>query len=211
MMPSWGMSPGSWKDQHPIGWDAEQFIMDNPQWVLYLRRDRRFVCPEHKSAAAGSPVHLEEPCTRCFGTGVKIDAQIVPCRLTFKEPNVSHRETEFRTAGGWLEYYTAAADFPRSIMPQNEDFVLVCEWDKPTQRLGEYPRARVMKIQNVYVIKQVNDYFERELSHVGCGLEAQVQDLLELQRHVPFLQDVQIINPRKPGRGQSRWSRESYW
>jgi len=212
MTNEWGMGKGAWKDSMPLGLDTQEFILQNPQWVLYMRRDTRFVCPHHRDPATLSAKLLDAPCTICFGTGVKVDPMIVPCRISLGQPRITHRETELRTMPGWLEYYVAAADFPRAVMPQNEDQILVCEWDKPSQVLGEYPRARVIRIANIYCIKQVNDYFERELSHYSVGLEAQNHDLGRLAMHLPVLRNVPIMNlDRNPLSDNGQWRAQNYW
>lgn len=179
--------------------------MDNCQWVLYVRRDPRFHCPLHWNPASASPTHLEGLCTTCYGFGVKIDLQVVPCRITLDKPVVSHRENDTRTSAGWMQYFRAAADFPRAVMPREEDLIVVCEWNRSSQTLGDYPRARVIRMNTVYCIKQINDYFERELSHFGCGLEMQQQDMERLARHLPVLINVPVLDVEQD------WSQRSYW
>lgn len=212
MNSGWDMLPGSWKDNIPLGKSTQDFILENCQWVLYMRRDTRFTCPLHRDPSTLTAELLEAPCRVCYGYGVRTEPQIVPCRISLGQPHVSHRETERRDLPGWLEYYNAAADFPRGIMPQLEDHVLICEWDKPTQELGRYPRARVLRINSVYVIKQVNDHFERELSHYSVGLEAQDHELARLEMHLPVLRNVSIVNLDPDPLGVGQWPNISdFW
>lgn len=208
-MENWGIEKGAWKDNYPIGLDAEEFILDNAQWVLYMRRDPRFVCTKHHSQSQSAPLFVQDPCTVCYGFGVKVDPIIVPCRITLKEPQVTFRETDQRAPNGWLEYYTAAADFPRSVKPSLEDHILVCEWDKPAQQLGKYPRAKAITIHNIYAIKQLNDYFEREISHFGVGLEAQNHDLDRYMHHLPVMKNIPIMQFRPDN--PSYWGARSFW
>lgn len=212
MQSGWDMKSGQGRDNRPLGLDVQEFILDNPQWVLYMRRDTRFVCPRHKDPATASAKLLESPCTVCYGYGVKADPMIVPCRISLGQPRVTHRETELRALPGWLEYYVAAADFPRAVMPNTEDHILVCEWDKPSMLLGDYPRARVLRISTVYVIKQVNDHFERELSHYSVGLEAQDHEIRRFEQHLPVLKNVPIMNLKAgPLATYGQWDAQNWW
>jgi hypothetical protein len=201
----WNFQRGAWKDSKPIGKQAENFIMENTQWVLYFRRDYNFKCPNHWDLAAGSPRFLGVECDTCWGFGIKTTPQIVPSRLSFGPGGVSHRETDTKGEGGYAEYFTTIAHFPRVVKPQNEDVVCVCEWNKHSQKLGGYPRPRVLKLTACYQIKTINDYFERELAYYSCGLEIYDIQMKALSDSIKNLVNLPIVQPTQS------WPQNSFW
>lgn len=201
----WQMGPGSWKDNYPIGRDAEQFILENCQFLLYLRMDRRFKCPEHWDESSSSVKNIHQYCDVCKGFGFKTSAACVPSRVTYDAAHVSNRETELRLPPGYMEYFNAVVHFPRKIRPASEDVIAICEWSMPTQRLHSVPTARILKATSVMAIKQINDRFERELAFYSCGVELMPHLQSKLDLLVPHLTQVPVTHV------QDTWKQNSFW
>ncbi len=201
----WGFQSGDRKDSIPLGKDAERFLMENPQWVLYFRKDRRFVCRSCWDSASQSPGADRLYCADCFGFGWKTTPMIVPSRVQLGPAQGAFMEGDIRYAPGYVEQYMAVVDFPRCVAPQLEDVVCVCEWSKPTQKLGQYPRARVLSIQSIYEIKQINDHFERELGWYNCAMKAYSIDKHHVERWLGVLVDVDILSKDK------LWTNTPFW
>lgn len=201
----WQITRGGGRDNNPLGWDAEQFILENCQYLLYLRKDDRFFCRDHWDWATASVKQVTSYCPVCLGFGYKTDAQVVPARISLGLVDISARVGNQRLSPGQVEYFTSWAHFPRKIKPRLEDIVIVGEWDRPAQELGNYPRARCLRASSIYMIKQINDRFERELAFFSCGLEAgdHLQDKINLL--MPYLTDVPVIQT------EDSWKQKSYW
>lgn len=162
----------SWKDANPLGKFAERFILENPQWVLYLRRDWRFPCPYHYSEAGQSgTVHLTE-CSVCYGLGVRTIPQVVPARINYESAMPSSSEGDMRMGPGYLSRFIFTVDVPRWVYPSTGDFILICEWDKPAQQIATEPVAKPIRLDTALAIRQTNPHFEREIGWVECGCES---------------------------------------
>jgi hypothetical protein len=203
-MSEWNVGRGSWKDGMPLGASAEDFLLENAQWVIYFRKDHRFPCPTCYDMSTQSRISVGYDCETCFGFGKKVDPILVPARISFGPPKVTSREADIRQNPGYIEFFSAEIDFPRAVKPKLEDLVLVCEWSKPTQQLGK-PRARPLSITSIYVIKQVNDYFERELSWYGCGAEAYDLEMHLLEEQLPRLVNLPILDVTSNFQARKFW------
>lgn len=201
----WQLSRGSWKDNNPLGWDAENFILDNCQYVVYVRKDPRFACVRHWDEATQSPKVLEEHCPTCWGFGRKVDFSLVPARITLGPAKVSPKITDLRTDAGLVEYYESAVHFPRKVCPRNEDLVLVCEFDTPAQELHYAKRPRVVRVATIYLIKQINDRFERELAFYSCGVEGAEVERSRIERGLPYLRNLEVLETL------DTWTQSNYW
>jgi len=200
----WDIQRGGWKDVSPIGRQVERFILENPQYFLYFRRFPQIQCPEHWDVASGAPKFLGTDCPKCWGFGLKTEAQLVPGRISFGPGNVG-AENSTKSVPGYVEYFTAVLHLPRAIKPELDDVVCSCEWNKPTQLVGKKPLARVLKLNSVYQIKTINDYFERELSFYSCGLEIYDVHKKTLDQQLSKLVDTPIIEVTKS------WPQNFYW
>jgi len=201
----WDLTRGSWKDSKPIGKQAEDFILENSQYVLYFRKDSTFHCPDHWDLASNSPRFLDIDCQQCYGFGVKTIAQIVPARLSYGPGSVSHRKTDQTTEPGYMEYFTTIAHFPRAIKPVLEDVVCVCEWNKHSQQLNKAARPKILSITSAYQIKTTNDYFERELAYYSCGLEIYDIQLAAINKNLQILTNLTVVDPK------FSWPQNSFW
>lgn len=201
----WGIERGSWKDSIPLGASAEDFIFENPEWVLYLRKDPRFQCPEHYSQASEGPAFVDRPCSFCMGFGVRTVPQVIPCRISRGSGGMGVNEGHRRATPGYYEQYSLMADLPRFVCPEMGDLLCVVEWDRPTQKIGRQPAARILSVSSIFMIKQLNDHFERELGWFACGLAGVGQMEDNIRRHIPMMVDIPVL------KGDSRWGRDRFW
>lgn len=201
----WKMGTSTWKDDSPLGRSAEEFILENPQYVLYARKDPRFPCPIHYDPTAKDVAVRDPSCTRCRGFGVKVTFQLLPGRLSYGAKALGQTEGDLRLAAGLNNRGFIQASFPRGVSPARDDFVIRCEWDTKAQELGGPKRARVLRIEDVYVIRDLSTFFEREVSWHGCGLE--IMDLANnlLTRLIPYLSDIEFLP------ASLFWSQAKYW
>lgn len=203
-MNDWGVKKGNWKDSSPIGSHARDFIDENCQFSLYLRRDARFKCPDHFSAEGQSSLAVNKVDAFCWGTGVKIIPQIVPCRFDFGGTSISPRESDIRQDPGFIQYFKAVVFFPRIVKPQLEDLICIVEWDKPTQSISNSTKPRILNITDVFLIKQINNHFERELSFFGCGLEEYGINSDRFSKAVNLVSNIKVLE------SGGEWQK-SYW
>ena len=168
----WNLSTNPDPNTDPLGIEAQNFIYENCQWVIYFRKDSRFLCNLHYDLARQSKEEYTTSfCAKCWGLGMLTTPQIVPARIILEEANLSIRETDARLEPGYIAYNTANIDFPRNVKTAIEDLVMVCEWNKSSSQIPVYPVARPLNIVNIYIIKVVNNHFEREIGWSNCGAE----------------------------------------
>jgi len=191
----WGIQPNTVTDTNPFGREIQNFMFSMPQYAVYFRKDPRFMCPKHYSESDEAPIDYNEFCPQCWGLGLLTKPQLVACKLALGEAQLSIRETDSRLEPGYAEYNTAQVYFPRNVRPKLEDFLVFCEWNKPSQLIPSYPIARPTKITNIYLIKVVNNDYEREMGFVTCGLEKSNYTLDRFNKSLPHLTSLQLIQP----------------
>lgn len=195
-MNEWHLRQGDWKDDNPLGRDATGFILENPEWWLYLRKDRRFYCPKHWDEQTKGPIDLkkDEECLFCYGFGIRILPTIIPCRVTRSPIKASSKEGDIRTEAGYNEFFHWQMDAPKELKPELEDLVCFCEFETPTTRIGDSPYLKIKHIKNTFQVKQINPNYERELSWFSLALE--VFDLRSglLNMITPMFKSVPIWN-----------------
>lgn len=201
----WKLNQTNWKDSSPLGQHVEEFILENPQWVLYLRREPRFVCPDHWDVVTVNRKLGTPPCALCWGLGVRVYPIIVPSRIQLGMTNMGATEGDLLVNPGYIDRFYTAIDFPRAVKPKLEDLILTCEWDKPTQQLGQYPRARILRFNSIYQIKQVNDHFERELSWYSCGVRDFEVERQVLDNMIPSISSIRILRPEDIRQAKKFW------
>lgn len=191
----WQLTRGGGRvDNWPLGWDAENFILDNCQYVVYIRKDPRFFCTQHWDQATQSPRITQAHCPVCWGFGHKVTVSIVPSRISLGEAKVSPKVTDLRTEIGFVEYYESSVFFPRAVRPALEDLVLICEWNCRAQDIGKVPHPRVINVSTIYEIKQINDRFERELSWFSCGVEGAEVHRLKFDLGLPYMTNLWVLD-----------------
>ena len=195
-MSEWGLRSEDWKDDNPIGQDATAFILENPEWLLYLRKDHRFYCPKHWDVKTKGPIALRpnEECKICYGFGIKIDPMLIPCRVTRSPIKASSKEGDIRLEPGYNEFFHWQIDTPREVKPNLEDIVGFCEFHTPTNRIGELPYIDVKSIQNTFLVKQINPNYERQLSWFSVSLE--IFDLKQglVKMITPMFKGIKVMN-----------------
>lgn len=202
-MDSWDFRDTSWKDSKPLGESLSKFVMENAQWVIYLRKDPRFPCVDCWDQATQTPKLNRIDCHEgCWGTGLKTTLQLVPIRIIAGSPN-NLLEGDLRLIPGFLERNQVMGIFPRIVYPKLEDLVLVAEWKEPTQTLGLPPKKRPLKITDVYAVKSLSPHFEREYGWTTSALEVFSIDFRVLNAQLPTLGDIEVLRP--PVDNKSYW------
>lgn len=176
-MDEFNIDYGHWRDSKPHGHRVQDFIMTYPEWAIYLRRDMRFKCPNHWDQASESPKSFNTPesvSCQCWGFGVLVSGSIVPSKVSRgRNAELGSSPGEIKDMPGYLDYFRDVIHFPRQVLPQINDLVIFCEWNTKTQKIDKFPpTARPIRVHSVYIIRQVNSYFHRELSHLSCGVES---------------------------------------
>lgn len=206
MSDDWQMAKASWKDSKPLGKAVQDFIFENVEWVLFLRRDQRFPCLDCYDFSRAAQRSDMSTCPNCWGTGVKITPTVIPCRLSRGDAQISFREGDFRVAPGFIDRFSVTGDVPRAIKPQLEDFLIVCEWPIATQRIGKEKQIKPLSFNSIYLVKQINDHYERELGWFNLGLRVFELDKEENSKPLLSAQNIEIMTEEKV-----RWSTKSYW
>lgn len=206
-MSEWDLVPEQWRDSDPMGRKIENFIYENNQYLVYIRKDQRFPCQDHYKQSNETAIFPTVSCDYCWGFGVKTTAAIVPARLSLgRTANIGPNDGFVRGVPGYLTDYTTVAHFPRAVAPNQKDLVLVCGWNKPTQHIATPPYGRPLKIFSIYMIQQVQDYFMRELSWYSCGLKTldaigdHIDNLI-----IPRLSNLDVLETH------TSWKQNSYW
>lgn len=199
----WKLQKSGWKDSRPLGKKVYDYIMENTQWVVYLRRDPTRPCVICRDPASSSPGAIRVDCPgNCWGTGVKIDLQLAPCRIDTGNAELSFLEGTIRIEPGWAERSTLVGFFPRIVYPREEDIILLCEWKKPAQRIAEPPKGRPQSLIDVFTVKQVNPQFEREVGWFECGLKSDNVEYKLYEEQLFKMVDLRVIE---------KWQQKSYW
>ena len=172
------------------------FILSNPEWIIYLRKDQRFRCIKHWDFKTGTLVDLKpgEICTDCYGFGYKITPMVVPCRFTRSPAKSTGRTGDMRLEGGYTQYYHQQIDFPKEIKPELEDIVLTCEFKAQSTAIGDLNYCGVLRVINGFLIKQVNANYEREISWFSCGVEVFNSRQTTLSNLPKVLTSVPVLN-----------------
>mgnify|MGYP003345227932 CR=1 FL=1 len=207
MTNEWNLKPGSWKDSgSSLKQKFENFVMENPEWVVYVRKDPRFKCPYHWDEATRSPLFGDPTCAYCGGFGMKATFEIIPCRIERDRGTMGPMDGEKRSFPGYIEQDGIVCDMPRWVSPALEDLVFVCEWPVHPQRIAELPHVHPLSIQDVYLVKKTNPYFEREIVWTNCGLELYPIDSLKMRQILERTDQILVRNGR-----DKQWQQESYW
>lgn len=201
----WGLTPGAWKDNIPLGYDAERFIMENCEYVIYLRKHEMFKCVDHWKAQSENPVVFDKYCPVCKGFGLKTDIEIIPSRISIGGVRITPNRSVSLDELGYVEYNTAIGHFPRAVTPAAGDYVLQCEWNRATPLLGTQPPARPLKVVQVHTIKSVATRFEREVSWISCGLEREDILIDQMSLIIANIKDVKSLDV------EGTWRQYTYW
>lgn len=209
-MSEWDLGKGQWRDSKPFGFKMTEFIEQYAEWVVYLRKDNRFKCPEHYDQATSTLKSFGDISCYCWGLGVAVSAMIVPSRIT-RGRTTAAMEGAVRDMPGYFETDEQMIHFPRAVLPKENDIVLVCEWNNPTNKIPSYPhhlpaKSRPVRISSIYMIKQINSHYQRELSHFSCAVESHAitANLMD-----SFIQN-KLTNLPVLNTGDT-WQQYSYW
>jgi len=172
-MNEFGLDKGEWRDSNPLGLKMNKFMLNSPEWSIYLRRDVRFKCPDHFDQATEGYKSFGVVDCSCLGLGVAVSASIIPCRVSRgRRAEIGSLDGEVRDMPGYMDFNQDVIHFPRAVVPQVNDFVLQCEWNTKAQKIDKpSPRARPIRIHSIYIIRLINAHFQREVSHFSCGVE----------------------------------------
>ena len=200
----WGIQKGSWKDAKPIGKDAEDFLLENADYAVYLRKRDDDPCPEHWHLGGGpNDIRTEGPlCPICWGTGRKITPIITPIRIF--QGSVDS-QSDIRTQPGYVTNWEIGAILPRSMRPNYQDIVLLVEWNIPIQEVPTNPNRRVVSIGDVTQVESLFDRFEREVAFIGVALKSYGSTSNQFEKSLPLMVGLDYHNP------ENRWQQTSYW
>ena len=164
--------PGDWRDSIPYGEKIKEHILTYPQWAIYVRRDERFKCPLHYSEEAESFESFGQVDCFCWGLGVKLSTSLIPTKLSLGTGEINPKKVEIKHALGFLDFWNDVVYTPREVSPQINDIIIYCEWNTSSQYVNRWPPiARPIRLSSIYVIKQINSHFQREISFCECGVE----------------------------------------
>jgi len=207
-MNDWGISKGDWRDSNPYGKRIHENIMTYPEWGIYLRRDLRFRCPLHWNDEAESLKSFGNVDCWCWGLGVGVSGTIVPCKISRgRNAEINPSLGEIKMEPGYLDFFRDVVHFPRGVLPQINDIILYCEWNTKAQKIDKFPpKARPIRIHSIYIIKQINSYFQRELSHLSCGIES-----LNIQGDLMNSLILNKLTNLSVWDSEETWNQVSYW
>lgn len=200
----WDDGEMSYRENSPLGEKVQDFILENCEYVLYLRKDKRFHCPAHWDQATLTAKHTTQYCPTCLGLGNLTIPQIIPARISHFDAQVTTRSSDNRYMPGYMENINSVLHVPRAVYPELEDIFLTGEWDKPAQKLGQKPVGKLLRIADIYIIRRTREWFEREVSSFSCGVERIESLRTVLEHQIPQIQNASIleVNP---------WKRQSFW
>lgn len=209
-MSEWDLGKGQWRDSKPFGFKMNEFINQYAEWAVYIRKDARFKCPEHYDQPTDTYKSFGDINCYCWGLGVAVSAIIVPSRIT-RGRTTQAMEGAVRDMPGYFETDEQMAHLPRSVLPKENDFLLMCEWNNPVNKIPSYPhhlpaKSRPIRIYSIYIIKQIQSHYQRELSHFSCAIESQAisTDLVNSWINNK-LTNLPVLDT------DSTWQQYSYW
>lgn len=167
----WDLSKSNWKASHPLGKAAEQFILENPEWVVYLRRNHRFpciTCYDFSSRSVNSNTLL---CSSCFGTGYNLTKIITPVRF-WAGGQISTREQDVLDDAGNIARWPDTVAVCRELYPEEGDMILRAQWNVSTREIGTNPKAKPVRFIASMLVRLVNVNYEQEVSFMQCGIRS---------------------------------------
>lgn len=207
-MNEWNLGHGEWRDSNPYGRKIQDFVEEYSEWVIYLRKDNRFKCPEHFDEATETSKSFGSIDCWCMGLGMSVSGAIVPCKIS-RGRNAEIRtlqNDENRDVPGYIDYTQDVIHFPRAVYPNTNDIVLLPEWTTHPQKITSFPKGRPVRIHSIYIIKQINTYYQREVGYFSCGSDSlQIQADLINSLVIPKLSNLPILNI------ENTWKQISYW
>jgi hypothetical protein len=199
----WELSKSSWKDSKPLGNAAIEFLLENSEWVVYLRKDLNLPCINCYDFATKS-ANTNIACVDCLGTGFKVDKIITAARFWAGGQSSIADQMVRDEAGHYLRDIDTVF-FGRNMYPKEGDIVFRCQWNLPTKEIGKNPKAKPVQFSNAYLIGSVNISYEREISFVQCGLKDMTIDLHEYTSHLRRFNNFSRVLP------EGKWTPNKYW
>ena len=208
MSNEWQITKGDWRNSNPLGKKINDFILQDPEWAIYLRKEHRFPCPQHYDHSTETAKTFELVDCTCMGFGVKTIAQIIPCKISRgKNAEVDPQGGIARDLPGYLAMFSDVVHFPKGAYPRNQDIVMTAEWDVPISKIKAHaPSPRPVRIGSIYIIKIINAYYQRELSHFSCGMEN-----LEIESDMADNLIPKMLTNLPVMEVDTVWQQNSYW
>ena len=116
-----------WRAVKSIRRAIDTIFKDGGHWLLLIRGDRRFKCPECWVGGTGDS---DPNCSACFGIGYSTTLIITPAHISDRG-DFSNLEGEAGMAAGKVENYLTTIHLPRESYGAEGDLLLECEWNKP--------------------------------------------------------------------------------
>jgi hypothetical protein len=204
MSDGWDLRQADWKLSKPIGKGAENFLMENADYVIYLRQRDNQPCPQHWNSASQTQNGLRldgEPCPICWGTGKAVTPIITPIRIVLGS---AEGKNDFRMAPGYVEDWNIAGYVPRGMKPEYEDLILLVEWNIPVDQVPRNPARRAVSLNDVYIIKGSQTRFEKEFSFAALDMKPFNIERKLLEVNLPLTVGVPVFQAED-------WKRTDYW
>lgn len=180
------------KDASPIGENAKRFILENCEYSLLLRQDRRFKCVDHWDESSNSAQYATNICSVCMGFGYKMTPQIVPARFSGTS-DTQLRFIDGRNPLGELAMGGVVAYFPREVKPGGFDILARCEWDIDTRDISKNNVPRIINLREVFLIRSTFTHFEREISFISATLGTYPTEIDTLARNLAAVSDIEVM------------------
>ena len=127
---------GTPDDLSLLGTSYNEYIENHGQWVVYVRGDRRFPCPDCFDPSTES-VDEDTHCPECMGLGYKATLERMKVHVA-----LDVKKTYATKSGMAAAYYgdvesSAGLLYSRAgSYPQYQDLVIETEWDVPYERVS---------------------------------------------------------------------------
>jgi len=151
--------------------EFENFINNYAHWIIYIRQNLEFPCPDCYSEISNEGSGL---CPTCYGTGHVITLERIPVR--FRRFSLTH---DAGLAQGIMSDFDMLVYFKQTAYPKQTDLVLEVEWNVPISSIES--QGQPTSIIHVYRLKELEAYREEELSFFvgGCSIEDSTKEFLQ--------------------------------
>ena len=178
--------------------------MQDADYAIYLRIREDEPCPTHWDYASASQNGLRldgDPCPICWGTGKKVYPFITPIRMALGS---TEGQNIFKSMPGYVEKWQIGAYVPRNVIPEYNDLLWIVEWNIPVNEVPTNPARRVVRIDDVLIIKAIVNRFEKEVAIIGVDLRPLNIEKTVLKVNLPLTVNLDVIKPEE-------WKRTTYW
>lgn len=140
----------------------ESFIKKHPNWMVYIRKNTKFKCPDCYNEPTQGP---DITCKTCFGLGYQITFEKHPVRRVIPATIAQNQIEPF----GYLAKYRSIIYTPRYFYPKSKDVYLEVEWDSNIDNIQIY--GRPIRVISAFQIDQQIAFREDEVTFFGCGCD----------------------------------------